>query len=179
MKTYTFTLPKNNSAKIYKEKLMDRIITAYPWMTVESKIDYPYSDDGIEWAGPGDMITLGISKTHNVSWLPKEIYTDNTAEELAKKLFGFNPYNNINFDLETEFYNAIDALNTYACAHCPFVKDYDFEDIFGTPVKIFDNFIQIGYEIIPIAAGSFKRLKPKTKKTIIDITIKIKNRGLY
>jgi hypothetical protein len=180
MKTYTFTLPKNNnSAKIYKEKLMDRIITAYPWMTVESKCDYPYSNDGIEYASAGDMITLGVSKTHNVSWLPKEIYTNKTAEELAKELFGFDPYNNINFDLETEFYKAINALNVYANEHYPFEKDYDYVDEFGTPIKIFDNFIQIGYEIIPIAAGSLNHLKPKTKKTIIDITIKIKNRGLY
>lgn len=179
MKTYTFTLPKNNdSAKIYKEKLMDRIITAYPWMTVESKIDYPYSDDGIEYAGAGDMITLGVSKTHNVSWLPKEIYTNYTSEQLALKLFGFNPYDNINFNLETEFEEALKALKNYACGHCPF-KDYDFENEFGTPVKIFDNFVQIGYDIIPINAGSLNYLKPKTKKTIINIIIKIKNRGLY
>ena len=37
MKTYTFKLPKNNnSADIYKEKLMKRVINAYPWLTVES-----------------------------------------------------------------------------------------------------------------------------------------------
>ena len=36
MKSYTFTLPKNTkSAKTYKESLMDRVINAYPWMTVE------------------------------------------------------------------------------------------------------------------------------------------------
>ena len=179
MKTYTFTLPKNNdSAKIYKEKLMDNIITAYPWMTVESKIDYPYSDDGVELAGPGDMITIGVSKTHNVSWLPKEIYHNLDTDNLIK-LFGIDPYTNINFDLETEFNSAIKALRIYAAENYPFKKDYDFEDEFGTPIKIFDNFIQIGYDIIPIASGSLNYLKPKTKKTILDITIKIKNYGLY
>lgn len=179
MKTYTFTLPKNNNtANKYKEMLMDRITTAYPWMTVESNIDYPFSDDGIEYAGAGDMITLGISKTHNVSWLPKEIYKDYTTRQLAIKLFGFDPHKNINFNLETEFESAMKALKNYATTHCPF-KDYDYETEFGTPVKIFDNFIQIGYEIIPIKAGSLNYLKPETKKTVINIIVKIKNYGLY
>ena len=138
MKSYTFTLPKNTkSAKTYKESLMDRVINAYPWMTVESKSDYPSCSYGIEYAGAGDIITLGLSKTHNIGWLPKE------------------------------------------CANCPFDVDYDFKDEFGTPVKIFDNFVQIGYEVIPIAFGSLNYLKPKTKKTIIDITINIKKRGLF
>ena len=73
MKSYTFTLPKNTkSAKTYKESLMERVINAYPWMTVESKSDYPSCSYGIEYAGAGDIITLGLSKTHNIGWLPKE-----------------------------------------------------------------------------------------------------------
>ena len=48
MKTYTFKLPKNNnSADIYKEKLMKRVINAYPWLTVESNYDYPKCDFGV------------------------------------------------------------------------------------------------------------------------------------
>lgn len=171
MKSYTFTLPKNKkSAKTYKESLMDRVINAYPWMTVESKIDYPFSDFGIEFAGPGDAITLGLSKTHDISWLPEACLT-----------CPFTCYGDdvINFDLETEFFKAISALDDYAKEHCPFDVDYDFKDVFGTPIKIFDNFIQIGYDVIPIAMGSLNHLKPKTKKTIIDITINIKKRGLY
>lgn len=171
MKSYTFTLPKNTkTAKTYKESLMDRVINAYPWMTVESKSDYPYSNNGIEYAGAGDMITLGLSKTHNISWLPEE------CANCPFKCWGNDV---INFDLETEFYKAIAALDSYAKENYPFEKDYDFEDEFGTPIKIFDNFIQIGYEVIPIATGSLNYLKPKTKKTIIDITIKIKKCGLF
>lgn len=166
MKTYTFTLPKNNNtAKTYKEKLMDRMITAYPWLTAESKIDYPRHDYGIEYAGAGDMITLGVSKTHDIGWLPEGSYAFTT--------------DNYNFDLETEFFNAIKAVDLYAKKNYPFAKDYDFEDEFGTPIKIFDNFVQIGYDIIPIATGSLNHLKPKTKKLILEITIKIKNRGWF
>lgn len=171
MKSYTFTLPKNTkSAKTYKESLMDRVINAYPWMTVESKSDYPSCSYGIEYAGAGDIITLGLSKTHNIGWLPKE------CANCPFKCWGDNV---INFDLETEFFKAINALDIYTKEHCPFDVDYDFKDEFGTPVKIFDNFVQIGYEVIPIAFGSLNYLKPKTKKTIIDITINIKKRGLF
>ena len=111
-----------------------------------------------------------MSKTHNIGWLPKE------CAECPFKCFADG---SINFDLEKEFFNALSALDIYAKKNYPFKKDYDFEDEFGTPIKIFDNFVQIGYDIIPIATGSLNHLKPKTKKTIIDITIKIKNRGLF
>ncbi len=75
-------------------------------------------------------------------------------------------------DLEKEFFNIISTMS-------PLAKDYDFEDEFGTPIRIFDNFVQIGYDIIPIIPGSLNHLKPKTKKTIIDIVIKIKNSSLF
>lgn len=169
MKKYTFTLPKNNNtATEYKNKLMERVITAYPWLTVEG-LDYPTKEWGVANAIAGDAIALGISKTHNVSWAP--------AECLACPFKCFDGA--INFDLEKEFPLAMAALNKYALENLPFEKDYDFEDEFGTPIKIFDNFVQIGYEIIPIQFGSLNHLKPKTKKLIIDIVIKIKNNGLY
>ena len=41
----------------------------------------------------------------------------------------------------------MNALDIYAKKNYPFKKDYDFDDEFGTPIKIFDNFVQIGYEI--------------------------------
>lgn len=53
---------------------------------------------------------------------------------------------------------------------------YDFELTDGTPIKIFDDEIQIGYTIIPIQKYSYKSFldfTPKTKKTIIDIYIKL------
>lgn len=170
MKKYTFTLPKNNNtATEYKNKLMERVITAYPWLTIEG-LDYPKAEfGGVFNATAGDAIGFGISTKHNVSWVPAECLT-----YPFKRLDGA-----INFDLEKEFPLAMAALNKYALENLPFEKDYDFEDEFGTPIKIFDNFVQIGYEIIPIQFGSLNHLKPKTKKLIIDIVIKIKNNGLY
>lgn len=167
MNTYTFTLPKNTiKANNYKNKLISRIVNAYPWMTIDSKHDYPYSDIGIEYMRPGDAFSIGISNTHNISWLPKETL------DIAN-LCGIK-----NYDLEIEFEEAISALTKYAERAYPFYveKGYDFKDIFGRPVKIFDDFIQIGYDIIPRHNSSyFYNIKPETKKTVIDIIIKIKN----
>lgn len=169
MKKYTFTLPKNNdTAKIYKEALMNRVINAYPWLTVESSTDYPYSTNGIKYAKASDYITLGMSNKFDISWFPKE-----------EIIIPSNYIDVVNYNLETEFFKAINALDTYAKLHSPKYFDYDFKDIFGTPVKIFDNFVQIGYEIIPIVTGSLNHLKPNTKKTIIEITINLKKRGLF
>lgn len=166
MTTYTFKLPKaNNAAKIYKDALMERAITAYPWLTIDSTFDYPYSKTGVEYAKGGDYITLGTSCKHNISWFPKEF------SEV------FNNYNTNIIDLETDFNKALIALKNYAEDNYP-NTDYDYKDIFGRPVFIFDNFIQIGYDVIPIKFGSLNHLKPKTKKLIIEIVIKIKKRGL-
>lgn len=169
MKTYTFTLPKNNdSAKEYKNKLIERVINAYPWLTIESKFDYPYSDDGIEYAEGGDSITLGISNTHNISWCPRE-WCSNCGNCLLK--------NTIKYDLDSEFIPAMDALKEFAIEHCPYGKEYDFKNEWGVPVKFFSNFVQIGYDIIPFELGSIKYIEPKTKKIILDIVINIKKKN--
>lgn len=171
MNTYTFTLPKNIiKANTYKNKLINRIVNAYPWMTIDSKHDYPYSDIGIEYMRPGDAFSVGISNTHNISWLPKETF--NVAD-----LIGIQNYN-----LETEFEAAINALTKYANTHYPFYveKGYDYKDMFGRPVKIFDDFVQIGYDIIPRKDSYyFTNMKPEMKKTIIDIVIKVKNNTCF
>lgn len=171
MNTYTFTLPKNTiKANTYKNKLINRIVNAYPWMTIESKHDYPYSDIGIEYIRPGDAFTVGISNTHNISWTP------NSTLDLASAL-GIPNYN-----LEFEFENAIKALDNYARTNYPFYfeKDYDFRDIFGRPVKIFSDFVQVGYEIIPRNNASyFVNIEPEKKKTIIDIVIKVKKNNWF
>lgn len=84
-------------------------------------------------------------------------------------------YNNYNSNIvEDDFINLISGMKNYIDLN-PFDKGYDFKNIFGEPVKIFDNFIQIGYEIIPIKSGMFSFLKPKTKKIVIDILIKVKS----
>lgn len=94
------------------------------------------------------------------------------SDNTIPKFYTVNDFLTNKYNLESEFFKALNSLSSYA-------KDYDFEDEFGTPIRIFDNFVQIGYEVIPITPGSLNYLKQKTKKTIIDITVKIKNNGLF
>lgn len=108
-------------------------------------------------------------------WLGKkheEKFTLDTLFTIPKTTYTAEDFFNNTYNLEEEFFKAFAGIKTYA-------KDYDFEDEFGNPIRIFDNFIQIGYDVIPIIPGSLNHLKPKTKKTIIDITIKIKNNGWF
>lgn len=152
MTTYTFELPKkntNNIATTFKESMMDKVLNAYPWLAGNTK---PKKCNSIVY----DLIT--ISNPCGI-----------TAAS-ATTCKGCPFYKETVLTWEEEFFNALAAIKSYA-------KDYDFEDDFGNPVRIFDNFIQVGYDIIPIAPGSLNYLKPKEKKTIIDITIKVKKNG--
>lgn len=59
----------------------------------------------------------------------------------------------------------------------PEEKKYDFKLDDGTPVKFYDDRIQIGYEVIPFGHTLFSYTPEKTKKikkTITDIYINIK-----
>lgn len=78
-----------------------------------------------------------------------------------------------------DFASACKFLDTYKKDLFAFdTKDeYDFELADGTPVRIFDDEIQIGYDLYDLPFGkSFFDLNipEKKKKTIIDIAIKLK-----
>lgn len=141
MTTYTFSLPKKNKNTISANTYKE---------SLADKIlnAYPWLD----------------SKKDT----KKEIIDLYMISNPIPKFYTANDFLTNKYNLESEFFNALTSLSSYA-------KDYDFKDEFGTPIRIFDNFVQIGYEVIPITPGSLNYLKPKTKKTIIDITVKIKN----
>lgn len=89
----------------------------------------------------------------------------------------FNPLDN---NLLSEFEIAMDALEKYSRRTKKY--DYDYVTELGEPVQIYKDFIQVGYTIIPrnnISPSFFMSLKPAERKTIIEITIKIKNLGIF
>ena len=72
------------------------------------------------------------------------------------------------------FYKACEILSKYNSGK----DEYDYELADGTPVRVFDDEIQVGYDVIPLnwfltpdKYTSF--FTPKKKKLIIDIAIKI------
>lgn len=168
MNTYTFktnkslnTKKSSDNAKTYKSFLANNIASAYPWLVSEPAkpactlcLYDPYVKD------TSDYLAIALNKANNFD---NYEYTVNT----------------VNFNLENEFSKVLDALNLYSSNNYSMDLGYDFKDIFGEPVKIYDNFIQIGYEIIHTTPGYFNFLKPKQKKIIIDITIKTKKLGWF
>lgn len=49
--------------------------------------------------------------------------------------------------------------------------DYDYKDIFGRPVRIFPNFVQVGYEIIPrfVEVSTYEKLTIETRDLMIEV----------
>lgn len=89
------------------------------------------------------------------------------ATNKGKKIYIVNDTPKYDYDSFTSAMNYLANLGN---------DSYDYELSDGTPVKIFDDEIQIGYDIIPIKKYSYKNFlnfTPKTKKTIIDIYIKL------
>lgn len=87
------------------------------------------------------------------------------------------------FDIDTTNYiKAINILDDYAAKkynkqYLTFsdgIDEYDFE-IDGTPVRIFDDMIQIGNHMIAknMSPTYYVNLNPTIKKTILEIIIKI------
>lgn len=83
---------------------------------------------------------------------------------------GLKPKKATNYDLDS-FTNAVlyllgkDGGDTY---------DFKLDD--GTPVKLFDDELQIGYELLPLTEGTlylYNTLSESRKKNIIDIYINI------
>lgn len=75
-----------------------------------------------------------------------------------------------------EYNNVEKAIKRLAAWYDTEEDSFDFILPDGTPVKIFDDEIQIGYELIPLKAFSkkyYNGLSEKAKKNIISLTINL------
>ena len=130
----------------YKKGLVDKLIKQYPWLKVAG-IDAPYTLKngaelrGINHAGPGSVLTFGTAKNHDVNWAER-------ADYVREK--GYTPVYNLAKDWTT----VVNRLDAFANARKPVYRPtYTTTSvaytIAGCPVEVFDNFIKIGYTIIP------------------------------
>lgn len=119
---------------------------------------------------------FGKHKSHNdeIDEIYKAIFGEPKKEKITTKstmyIIEENPYNNINDTMSID--DIIDLI-----INLPEEKKYDFKLDDGTPVKFYDDRIQIGYEVIPFGHTMFSYAPEKTKKikkTITDIYINIK-----
>ena len=141
-----------------KSALVNNMLTRASFLKYAG-IDEPRVERGIQYAGPGDLITFGLSQQHHVSWAPAQ----------AKSSYSYRNTPVIN--LYDDFFEAMSRFEA-------FVKSYyykpDYDAVFeGRPVRFFDNFIQIGYDIIPryTSRERFYALPQSTLNTIKQTVI--------
>lgn len=164
MKTnFIITLPnKTEDPKgILKNFLAKRIMNKYSHLTVAG-IDNPINAYGIQYAGPKDAFTFGASDKHDVSWI---------AEAFADRVPTYK-----NFNLYSEFFSAMDALDKYAKSEKAKKDNFDGM-LFDKPYKVYDSFVQIGNKIIPKYNESYfnNNFDDDYKTDLTLITIKIKS----
>lgn len=154
MKTFTFNVNKksntsnnNNNASAYiNDVVLSNLKKVVPYAFTSGVIDEDYEP----------TIVLTPKKTKKVI----NIDVDVTTKPKMK-------------DAYTEFMDAV----KYLSHRNDLCDTYDFLMADGTPVKIFADEIQIGYTLIPLKKFTkkmYNKLSTASKKTIIDIYVKIK-----
>ena len=171
--TYNFAVELPTRAQdpsgFYKKGLIEKLTKNYPWLTVAG-LDSPYSTNsgrtirGVDHAGPGSVITFGTAKNHDVNWVERPDY-------VREK--GYTPVYNIVKDWST----VVSRLDAFAQAKKPVYRPvYKTTSVVytiaGMPVEVFDNFIKIGYNIIPrypSTSDYYLFSKPEVTKVIVTI----------
>lgn len=155
----------------YKKGLVDRVLNNYPWLKVAG-VDSPYYTKngryirGVDHAGPGNVLTFGTAKNHDVNWVERPDY-------VREK--GYTPV----YDLVKDWNTVINRLDAFAKSRKPAPRYSDFYStgcnkycICGVPVEVFDNFYKIGYNIIPRYPRENEYYiiqKPEVVKVIVTI----------
>lgn len=158
MKTFTITTPnkKQDSNGKYKNFLLNRLLTSYPELVIDG-IDTEETPYSYQYIGPNTKIRFG-SDHHS----PCDVAKYKTCKycPFAKEE---------NYDFATEFELALKRLDMYAKTKRDYKPLYDFLLEDGTPVREYQNFIQVGYKLIPKnnIRGYYANL-PKKEQTVVN-----------
>ena len=167
MKTFTITLPnkKADSEGVYKNYLLKRLLLSYPELTVDG-IDSEETENSYQYLDPNSRIMFGanyyskcdVAKYQTCKYCP----------------FYDEPKN---YDIATNFELAMKKLDEYSKQKYGYKKLYDFVLEDGTPVKEYQNFIQIGRTIIPKnnIRYTLNNLREKERIVINNFIIMINN----
>ena len=167
MKTFTITLPnkKADSEGVYKNYLLKRLLLSYPELTVDG-IDSEETENSYQYLGPNSRIMFGanyyskcdVAKYQTCKYCP----------------FYDEPKN---YDIATNFELAMKKLDEYSKQKYGYKKLYDFVLEDGTPVKEYQNFIQVGRTIIPKnnIRYTLNTLREKERIVINNFIIMINN----
>lgn len=156
-KYFTMTLPNKKCDKngMYKNYLLKRLATAYPELLIDG-IDTEETPFSYQYIGPNDKIRFGAT-----------LYSPCDVAKYRKCTYC--PYNEENYNLATQFELAMKKLDDYAKMQRKYQKPlYDFRLDDGTPVKEYNNFIQVGYRLIPKYNRAYILAMPKKEQVVIN-----------
>lgn len=167
MKTFTITLPnkKTDSEGVYKNYLLKRLLLSYPELTIDG-IDSEETENSYQYLGPNSRIMFGANYYSKC--------------DIAKyKACKYCPFYNEpkNYDIATNFELAMKKLDEYSKQKYGYKKLYDFVLEDGTPVKEYQNFIQVGRTIIPKnnIRYTLNNLREKERIVINNFIVMINN----
>lgn len=157
---------------MYKKYLMDKVINKYPWLNV-SGVDSPeYTPSGryirgANYAGPNDLITFGTSQFHDVNWVEAK----NVSKGITPPIY----------DIVTEHNAAMQRIAQFAENKNPNKKQKSYSNCCNSfclgrnKVEVFDNFIKIGYSIIPrvVTPVTYYRITPVEYQLIRTVVTEI------
>lgn len=172
MKTYLFELPekKYDNKGFLKDLVINHIAEKYPFLTMDG-IDGPKTHSSLQYAGPGDFIALGASPKYDFCTIRKNDWYNTNISECCYNC-PFSPLNckkPEKYNLLSQFDIAMKKIDEYAQrTGKTFDKGYDYK-WFGLPVRIYQNFVQIGMTIIPKKNDLFILPDNLTEKEIINI----------
>lgn len=167
----------NDNTGFYKRTLINKIQKDYPWLTLAGLDDPYYTNkgnkiNGVQDAGPGNIMTFGTAKYHDVNWVRRATYA--TEKGYVPIL---NPVTNWN--------TVANKLHTFAMNRKPrIVERYntasDFRSlgndrfvIAGHNITITDDFVYVGAKALPrkVTPTYYYSLPDTTKKTLAGIMI--------
>ena len=177
MKSFTINLPKYNldNKGTVKNRIMKAIQEKLPfakWHGIHTEENPELS---VAYAGPEDY--LGITNFENNVYfhaLNKKFF--NPCRECSALCPFAKTHNGIrNYDGLTEFDIALRKIEAYA-KWLEEQEDPGYDFLYGnTPVRIYQNFIQIGNSIFPLndINSTLNRFKKEKKDNFINIIINI------
>lgn len=151
---FAVTLPNKNldTAGFYKKGIVDLVTKKYPWLTAAG-LDAPFFTKsgkairGIDYAGPGSLLTFGTAKNHDVNWIERQDYAREN---------GRTPI----FDLVKDYNTVVSRLDAFANSRkprytprgyystvCPCSSNTFY--VGHSKVEVFDAFYKIGTTIVP------------------------------
>lgn len=165
MKAFTITLPnkKANPNGEYKNYLLKRLLSSYPELVIDG-IDTEETPFSYQYIGPNNMVRFG-----------KDLFSN--CDVAKYKECKYCPFKTENYNMATQFELSMKRIDDYVKAKREYKPLYDFILDDGTPVREYNNFIQVGYRLIPKNnLREYYLNLPKKEKTIINnIIVMINN----